>query len=255
VSGNPDVADPATGLTVLGVAQPYSNHNGGMIGFGPDGYLYIGLGDGGGGGDPLDTGQDRTDMLGSLLRIDVSVNGAYTIPPSNPWAAHASFRGELWNWGLRNPWRFSFDRQTGDLYIADVGQNAWEEINVEPASSAGGENYGWNLMEGTHCYGSGCTPTGLTLPVLDYGHGQGCSVTGGYVYRGTAVPELVGHYLYSDYCSGWVRSFQFQGGRAANLMNRTALEPGGNVTSFGEDARGELYILTHQGRVHRIVKR
>ncbi|MDH4133060.1 MAG: PQQ-dependent sugar dehydrogenase [Gemmatimonadota bacterium] len=254
VSGNADLADPASGFTLLTVPQPYSNHNGGMIAFGPDGYLYVGLGDGGSGGDPQGTGQDRSDLLGSILRLDVSGSGTYTIPGSNPYV-NTAYRGELWNWGLRNPWRFSFDRQAGDLYIADVGQNAWEEVNVQPAGSAGGENYGWNLMEGTNCYTSGCSPAGLTLPVLDYGHNQGCSVTGGYVYRGSAIPALVGHYLYADYCNGWVRSFQYQGGQAANRLDRAELRPGGNITSFGEDARGELYILTDNGRVQRIVSR
>ena len=257
VSGNPDLADPASGVTILGVAQPYSNHNGGMITFGPDGFLYFGLGDGGGGGDPEATGQDRSDLLGSLLRLDVSGAGAYTIPAGNPYAGSPSFRPELWNWGLRNPWRFSFDRQTGDLYIADVGQNAYEELNVQPAGSAGGENYGWTTMEGTHCYpdSSPCSPIGLTLPLLDYDHGDGCSVTGGYVYRGNDVPSLAGHYLYADYCSGWVRSFRYQGGQAVSRLDRNALRPGGNITSFGEDARGELYILTGSGGVHRIIAR
>jgi glucose/arabinose dehydrogenase len=255
VSANPDLADPASGSTILGVAQPYSNHNGGMIAFGPDGYLYFGLGDGGGAGDPEDTGQDRSDLLGSILRLDVSGGGGYTIPAHNPYAASAGFRHELWNWGLRNPWRFSFDRQNGDLYIADVGQNAWEEVNVQPGGSAGGENYGWNLMEGTHCYTSGCSQAGLTLPVLEYGHNRGCSVTGGYVYRGAAIPALVGQYLYADYCSGWVRSFRYQGGQATEQLDRPELRPGGNITSFGEDARGELYILTQGGGLYRIVTR
>ncbi len=257
VSGNPDLADPASGVTILGVTQPYSNHNGGMIAFGPDGFLYFGLGDGGGGGDPEETGQDRSDLLGSLLRLDVSGAGTYTIPAGNPYAGSTSFRPELWNWGLRNPWRFSFDRQTGDLYIADVGQNAYEELNVQPAGSAGGENYGWNAMEGTRCYpeSSPCSPIGLTLPVLDYDHGDGCSVTGGYVYRGNDVPSLAGHYLYADYCSGFVRSFRYQGGQAVSRLDRNALRPGGNITSFGEDARGELYILTGNGGVHRIIAR
>ena len=255
VSADPDLADPASGSPILGVAQPYSNHNGGMVAFGPDGYLYVGLGDGGSGGDPQGTGQDRSDLLGSILRLDVSGGGGYTIPADNPYATSASFRHELWNWGLRNPWRFSFDRRDGDLYIADVGQNAWEEVNVQPAGSAGGENYGWNLMEGDHCYTSGCSQAGLTLPVLEYGHNQGCSVTGGYVYRGPAVPTLVGHYIYADYCSGWVRSFRYQGGQATEQLDRAELRPGGNITSFGEDARGELYVLTQGGGVYRIVAR
>jgi glucose/arabinose dehydrogenase len=255
VSADPDLADPASGSTILGLTQPYSNHNGGMIAFGPDGYLYFGLGDGGSGGDPQGTGQDRSDLLGSILRLDVSGGGAYAIPADNPYATSTSFRHELWNWGLRNPWRFSFDRQNGDLYIADVGQNAWEEVNVQPAGSGGGENYGWNLMEGDHCYTSGCSQAGLTLPVLEYGHNQGCSVTGGYVYRGSAIPALVGHYVYADYCGGWVRSFRYQGGQATEQLDQAELRPGGNITSFGEDAGGELYILTQGGGVYRIVVR
>lgn len=256
-SGNPDVADPGTGQTLLTVPQPFSNHNGGGIAFGPDRYLYFGLGDGGSGGDPQGYGQRRDDLLGSFLRLDVSGGGAYAIPATNPYAGSTAFRQELWNYGLRNPWRWSFDRQTGDLYIGDVGQGDWEEISVQPAGSIGGENYGWNTMEGTHCYspGSGCSTTGLVPPVLDYGHGQGCSVTGGYVYRGSAIPSLQGHYLYADYCSGWVRSFRWVGGQAVNQLNRPELEPGGNISSFGEDARGEVYILTHGGRIHRIIAR
>lgn len=255
-SGNPDVADPASGVTILGVTQPYSNHNGGGIAFGPDGYLYFGLGDGGSGGDPDGYGQNRTDLLGSILRLDVSGAG-YTIPPTNPYAGHATYRKELWNYGLRNPWRWSFDRETGDLYIADVGQNAWEEIDVQPAASAGGENYGWRIMEGDHCYpiGTSCTSVGLVAPVLEYDHSDGCSVTGGYVYRGSDVTPLVGHYLYADYCSGWVRSFRWQGGQAVSRLDRPELDPGGNITSFGEDARGELYILTSNGRIQKIIAR
>lgn len=254
-AGNPDLADPASGHTLLEVEQPYENHNGGMVAFGPDGFLYIGLGDGGGGGDPLDTGQDRSDLLGSLLRIDVSGTTGYVVPPSNPYASGSPHAPELWNWGLRNPWRFSFDRANGNLYIGDVGQSSREEISVAPASSTGGENYGWNELEGTICYRPGCTPTGTVLPVLEYDHGIGCSVTGGYVYRGPAIPALVGHYLYADYCSGWVRSFQYSGGQAVNRQDQPALSPGGNVTSFGEDATGEVYILTQGGIVYRIVPR
>ncbi len=254
-TGNPNLADPASGHTLLEVEQPYENHNGGMVVFGPDGFLYIGLGDGGGGGDPLDTGQDRSDLLGSLLRIDVSGAAGYVVPPSNPYATGSPYAPELWNWGLRNPWRFSFDRANGNLYIGDVGQSSREEIDVAPASSAGGENYGWNALEGTACYQSGCDPSGTVLPVLDYTHGIGCSVTGGYVYRGSAIPSLVGHYLYADYCSGWVRSFQYSGGQAVNRQDQPALSSGGNITSFGEDATGELYLLTHGGIVYRIVPR
>jgi glucose/arabinose dehydrogenase len=254
VTNKPDLADPGSGRRLLTVDQPFSNHNGGMIAFGPDGYLYFGLGDGGSGGDPLGTGQDRSDLLGSLLRLDVSGPAGYVIPPGNPYAGGGANRPELWNYGLRNPWRFSFDRETGDLYIGDVGQNAHEEIDVQPAASAGGENYGWNIMEGLSCYGaSSCNQAGLTLPVLDYPHGQGCSVTGGYVYRGSVIPSLRGRYLYGDYCSGWIRSFRYQGGQAQDPQTHASLATAGSLTSFGEDAAGELYVLTQGGSVYRIV--
>lgn len=178
------------------------------------------------------------------------------MPATNPYAGSTTIRRELWNYGLRNPWRFSFDRETGDLYIGDVGQNAREEVDVQPAASPGGENYGWNTMEGFSCYGaSGCNQTGLTLPVLDYGHGAGCSVTGGYLYRGSALPSLRGRYFYGDYCGGWVRSFRFQGGQAQDQQTHAALATPGSLTSFGEDAAGELYLLTQNGNVYRIVPR
>jgi glucose/arabinose dehydrogenase len=250
---NADSADPASGQTLLTVDQPFANHNGGGILFGPDGFLYMGLGDGGSSGDPLKNGQDRTDLLGSILRLDVSGAGSYTVPASNPYAGRATFRPELWNYGLRNPWRFSFDRQTGDLYIGDVGQNAREEVDVQPAASGGGENYGWSIMEGLQCYNaSSCDQAGLTLPVLDYDHSQGCAITGGYVYRGTAIPGIQGRYFYSDYCGGWVRSFRYQGGQAIDRQSHNSLDTGASVTSFGEDAAGELYLLTQQGTVYRI---
>jgi glucose/arabinose dehydrogenase len=256
VSANADVADVTSGQTILTVDQPYDNHNGGMIGFGPDGFLYFGLGDGGSGGDPQGHGQDRSELLGSVLRLDVSGNGTYTIPPSNPYFGSTSRRPELWNYGLRNPWRFSFDRATGDLYIGDVGQNAREEIDVQPAASPGGENYGWNIMEGLSCYGvATCNQTGLTLPVLDYDHGAGCAVTGGYVYRGGAIPSLAGHYLYGDYCSGTVWSFRYLNGQAVDRRERPDLFPNGNISSFGQDGAGELYIVTLGGTIYRIVAR
>ena len=254
VSADPDVADPASGAVVLTVAQPYSNHNGGQVKFGPDGYLYIALGDGGSGGDPQNHGQDRTDLLGSLLRIDVDNGSPYNIPASNPYAQSSTFRRELWNYGLRNPWRFSFDRLTGDLYIADVGQNVREEVDVAPAGGSGGENYGWRLMEASICYNpQNCSTTGLTLPVLDYTHADGCSITGGYVYRGQAIPDLQGTYFYSDYCQGWVKSFRYAGGRATTLRGWPQLDPHGSVTSFGEDGSGELYIMVSSGTLYRIV--
>ena len=250
VSAAADIADPASDTVILTVAQPEVNHNGGGIGFGPDGMLYYGLGDGGGAGDPQGTGQVRTDLLGSMLRLDVS-GATYTTPPGNPFVTSGTFRHELWNYGLRNPWRWSFDRLTGDLYIGDVGQNAYEEIDIQPAGSSGGENYGWNTMEGTHCYNAAsCNRTGLTLPVLDYGHGDGCAVTGGYVYRGSAVPAVQGHYFYSDACSGFLRSFRWSGGAIQDQKNWTGLGLSG-VNSFGEDGNGELYVVTYGGDILR----
>ncbi|HEY7683892.1 MAG TPA: PQQ-dependent sugar dehydrogenase [Gemmatimonadales bacterium] len=259
VSANPDLADPATGLVILTQDDPYTNHNGGMIGFGPDGYFYFGLGDGGGGGDPLLTGQNPADFFASMLRLDVSGSGTYTIPPSNPFATSQTAAHEVWAYGLRNPWRWSFDRQTGDLYIADVGQNAHEEVNVQPAASTGGQNYGWSIMEGLSCYGATtCNQSGLTLPVLDYDHGQGCSITGGYVYRGTAIPAIQGLYFYADYCTAFVRSFRWTGSGITEEKEWTSLDltsRGGAITSFGEDAQGELYVLSQAGTVYRIVAR
>jgi len=250
VSSDPDVA-LTNGTPVLTLDQPYENHNGGMITFGPDSMLYIGFGDGGSAGDPDGHGQDRTELLGSILRLR-ELDTGYAIPSSNPWANHPTYRHELWNYGLRNPWRFSFDRQTGDLYIADVGQGASEEVDIQPANSGGGENYGWDTMEGKSCYGgSGCTQTGLTLPVLDYDHNQGCAITGGYVYRGSAVPAVQGRYFYSDYCSGFLRSFRKSGSGITEQVSYPSLTLTGGVTSFGEDARGELYVMTGNGTIYR----
>ena len=256
VSGNADVADPGSAVIRLTVGQPYDNHNGGHIVFGADGYLYMGIGDGGSGGDPQGHGQNRNDLLGSILRLDVSAATGYAVPTSNPLVGMAGTRSELWNWGLRNPWRFSFDRATGDLYIGDVGQNEREEIDVSTATSGAGKgvNYGWSIMEGTQCYGaSSCDMTGLTPPVLDYTHSDGCSVTGGYVYRGSAIPDLVGTYFYADFCSGWVRSFRYAGGQVTEAASWSALVPGGGIPSFGEDGHGELYVLSADGGVYRIV--
>lgn len=255
VSADPNVADPGSGTIRLVVPQPRSNHNGGHIVFGSDGYLYVGRGDGGGGGDPDATGQSRADLLGSILRLDVSGASGYTIPADNPFTGLVGARGEIWSYGLRNPWRFSFDRSTGDLYLADVGQDAWEEVNVVAASSGAGRgtNFGWNVMEGLHCFepSTGCVTDGLTLPVLEYGRADGCSVTGGFVYRGAAIAGLQGTYFYSDYCGGWIRTFRYQGGEAT-ARQETALAPDEAVLSFGEDDTGELYVLT-AGSVLRIV--
>jgi hypothetical protein len=254
VSADPDVADSTSATLVLGQAQPFSNHNGGMLAFGNDGYLYIGLGDGGSGGDPQGNGQNLNTFLGKILRIDVNGAAPYAVPATNPFVGQAGALPEIWAWGLRNPWRFSFDRSTHELYIGDVGQNAHEEVDVEPPAT-GGRNYGWNRMEGLSCYQSGCSSTGLTLPVLDYPHTEGCSITGGYVYRGTRVTALSGLYLYADYCNGWVKSFRYANGQVTEQQEWPDLEPGGSISSFGEDAQGELYVVVYgsSGAVYRIV--
>lgn len=250
VGPDPDVADPGSASVVLEVEQPAGNHNGGHLLFGPDGMLYIGLGDGGGAGDTFDTGQDRTSLLGTILRIDVDSGSPYSIPPDNPYAGHDTFRPEIWAWGLRNPWRMDIDPATDLLFIADVGQNRIEEVNVAPRASAD-LNYGWSILEGSQCFGSGsCDSTGLTLPAVEYGHDDGCSVTGGVVYRGSAIPALQGHYLYSDYCSEWIRSFRWESGAATDATEWGATASA--VTSYGRDGSGEVYLTTDGGRVLRI---
>jgi glucose/arabinose dehydrogenase len=251
VSANPDVADPASAKTILFVAQPFANHNGGLLLFGPDGKLYIGLGDGGSGGDPQGNGQNLNTLLGKILRIDVDTGDPYAIPADNPFANHAGARGEIWAYGLRNPWRFSFDLTANRVYIADVGQSAWEEVDVAPLAQ-GGQNYGWNVMEGMHCYNaSTCNQSGLTLPVAEYSHSDGCSITGGYVYRGSIIPGIVGQYFYSDYCSGFLRSFTYDDSSAQNQKTWDVGDLG-NVLSFGQDNAGELYVLSASGTVYQI---
>lgn len=254
-----DRAQPAPVRILLAIPDPYTNHNGGMLAFGPDGYLYIALGDGGGAGDPLRAGQDLANPFGSIFRIDVDAQPAtglaYAIPPDNPFVARPGVRPEIWAYGLRNPWRFSFDRETGDLWIADVGQNAREEVNVEPAGFPGGANYGWSIMEGTRCYrpATGCDTAGLVLPVFEYTHDDGCSITGGYVYRGQAFPALRGAYLLADYCTGAAWALRWQG--ETLTADRLAPFPGG-ISSFGEDDAGELYIVRDQaGTLERIIAR
>jgi hypothetical protein len=248
VTGNANVADPGSRKVILAIDQPFGNHNGGQIAFGPDGMLYVGMGDGGSGGDPLGHGQNLNTLLGALLRIDVDGGDPYAVPGDNP------FGDEIWGFGLRNPWRFSFDAPSAMIYIGDVGQNAWEEVNVAPANSAA-RNYGWNVMEGNGCFGGGsCNQTGMTLPVIVYPTGsEGCSVIGGYVYRGAALPDIIGHYFYSDWCNGWLRSFKYVGGA---VTEQTEWNVGdiGNVLSFGVDGNGELYILSQNGRVYRLVQ-
>jgi glucose/arabinose dehydrogenase len=242
---NADAADPTTSKLIITQAHSLqSNHNGGLVSFGPDGMLYAGFGDGGGGGDPYQTGQDPNALLGSLLRIDVNGGDPYVIPPDNPYARVTSGRGEVWAKGLRNPWRYAFDAPTGLLYIADVGQNTREEIDVAPASQAG-VNYGWSVMEGLGCYNATtCTETGLTLPAIDYATHVGgtCAITGGYVYRGSAIPDIRGHYFYSDYCAGFLRSFRYANGSAVDQKDWGVTLSA--VASFGVDFAGELYVMS-----------
>jgi glucose/arabinose dehydrogenase len=277
VTGDLDVADPTSEQVILTIDQPYVNHNGGQLAFGPDGYLYISAGDGGSGGDPHNNGQNPATLLGTVLRIDVEpappapsvftvthrlylpliaaeAGGGllYEIPPTNPFTQTAGYRGEIWAWGLRNPWRFSFDRVTGDLYIGDVGQSSYEEIDFQPAASAGGQNYGWAIMEGTHCYPSGpCDSTGLVLPVAEYDHAQGrCAVTGGVVYRG-ANPNLQGIYFYGDYCNGQIWGLVQEGG---TWSTQALLDTGLNIASFGEDEAGNVYVVDLGGDVYQLVE-
>ena len=245
-----DVADANSGTHVLGIPQPFANHNGGHLLLGPDGMLWIGTGDGGSGGDPQGNGQRTNTLLGKMLRINVNTL-PYTIPSNNPFAGQTTNRPEIWGIGLRNPWRYAFDFATGNLYVADVGQNAFEEVHVVSSTQAS-VNYGWNTMEGKHCYNaSTCVQGGLDIPVIEYGRGSGCSITGGFVYRGDAVPGLKGHYLYSDYCTGFLRSFKYSNG-AATDEREWSVGALGNVLSFGEDADGELYILSANGTAYRI---
>lgn len=277
VSGRPLEADPRSEKILIKLKQPFSNHNGGHLAFGPkDGFLYIALGDGGKWGDPFNHAQSLDNLFGKILRIDVDRGAPYAIPPGNPFIDTPGARPEIWVYGLRNPWRFSFDRMTGDLYIGDVGQDAWEEIDVQPAGSPGGENYGWRIMEGNHCYNPAqdCPEEGLTLPVWEYSNDAdymrtlmgrpqfgvaGCSVTGGYVYRGEAIPGLQGTYIFGDYCSGNIWTFEFSGGSATNFRDRTdEINIGGGeyttyISSFGEDADGELYVVDYNGEIYKLI--
>ena len=248
LSENGDSLSPQSEKRLLKVAQPYSNHNGGNILFGPDGFLYIGLGDGGSGGDPKGNGQNTQTLLGAMLRIDVDKGDPYAIPQSNPFAANKKGRPEIYLWGLRNPWRWSFDRGTGHLWVADVGQNSWEEVNI--ATQPG--NFGWNAKEGTHCYKSSrCEDSAYIDPVIEYDHDEGCSVTGGYVYRGTGIPGLQGTYMYSDFCSGTLWGAKKQGNGA--VQSYKSLDSGLNIASFAEGNDGELYVIHLQGEVYKIV--
>ena len=248
--GPSGVADPGSELVILEIGQPYANHNGGQIAFGPDGYLYVGLGDGGSAGDPLGNGQATSTLLGSILRIDVSCSTSgqpYVIPRDNPFAGGGG-RGEIWAYGLRNPWRFSFDRETGDLWTGDVGQNRWEEIDLTER----GGNYGWNTLEGNHCYApsDNCDREGTIPPVWEYSlDGQPCSVIGGYVYRGDAIPWLIGAYIYGDFCSGKVFALRYQDGQVTE--HKELADTGLQIVSFAEDNAGELYLLSQGEGVYR----
>ena len=252
-----DAADPASERLILFVTQPFANHNGGGLAFGNDGMLYVALGDGGSGGDPLGNGQSLQTHLGKILRLDVDRGSPFAAPADNPFVANAAALPAIWAYGLRNPWRFAFDRLTGDLYIGDVGQNALEEVDVGLAARRGGENYGWNVMEGNRCFrpATGCPTAGLTLPVLVYGRNDGCSITGGVVYRGCRLPGYHGTYFYGDYCTGMIRSFRLVNGQVSDQRDWTAaLGRGvGNITSFGVDADGEVLIVDHDGEVYRVI--
>jgi glucose/arabinose dehydrogenase len=254
LAGDPRQGDPNSEQKILQIEQPAANHNGGQLQFGPDGYLYIGMGDGGGAGDPWGNAQNPGALLGKLLRIDVTGADTYTIPDSNPRLDQPGARPEIWAIGLRNPWRFSFDRVSHDLYIADVGQNLYEEVDFQPAASPGGENYGWNVMEGKHCFepSAGCDTGGLVLPITEYDHGQGCSITGGYVYRGARYPEMAGVYFFGDYCSGIIWGLrQATGGewQMAFLLDTNI-----SISSFGEDSTGEIYVVSYrEGTIYHLV--
>ena len=250
-------ADPESERVVMEVRQPYSNHNGGQVAFGPDGYLYIGLGDGGSRGDPEGHGQNAATLLGTILRIDVSAidTGGYAVPSDNPFVGVEDARNEIWAYGLRNPWRFSFDRQMGTLWAADVGQWNYEEVHVVQP----GGNYGWNTMEGAHCYSPrvGCDRTGLELPVAEYEHDEGCSITGGYVYRGSRLPALMGAYVYGDYCSGKIWALRYDGAQVTDQRELAGTDL--SISSFGEGPSGELYILdfnpSHGKGIYRFAQR
>ena len=268
---------------LMKLKQPYGNHNGGDIQFGPDGYLYISIGDGGKAGDPNNAGQDLNSLFGKVIRIDVNEN-PYTIPKSNPFYGQKDKRGEIWAWGLRNVWRFSFDQKTGDIYYGDVGQNKWEEVNFEPATSKGGLNYGWRIMEANHCYDppEDCSRKGLTKPIVEYPNDanhpaftfriveelsfsetvvEGCSITGGYVYRGTKIKSMQGLYIFGDYCSGNIWTLKVVNGKALNFKNRTEEINLGDgefttyISSFGQDSDGELYIVDYNGGVYKLIEK
>jgi glucose/arabinose dehydrogenase len=251
-TSDPNLADPSSRMELIRIDQPYGNHNGGSLAFGPDDYLYAGLGDGGSAGDPLDAGQSLNTLLGKILRFDVDSGQPYAIPADNPFATGGG-EAEIWAYGLRNPWKIAFDRATGDLYIADVGQNRWEEINFSPAGAPGGLNYGWRFMEGSYDYSGGLYDrSALVLPVAEYTRDGGCSVTGGHVYRGQALPEWQGVYLYGDFCSGNIWGLlKTDNGFVNSLIFRTNFR----ISTFGLDDDGEIYLADYGGVIYKLTRR
>ena len=243
-----DRADAASARIILQVDQPYANHNGGHIDFGPDGYLYITLGDGGWANDPLGAGQNLGMLLGATLRVDIDSAIPYAIPSDNPFVDTPGAMDEIWSYGWRNVWRFSFDRATGDMYLADVGQNQWEEVNFQPAGSPGGENYGWNVWEGRHIFAGGTAPNHVP-PIYEYSHALGCSVTGGYVYRGAKIADLQAAYLFGDYCTG--RVWAAWRDEAMQWRGAELLQTSMQISSFGEDEAGEVYVIDYGGGLYR----
>jgi glucose/arabinose dehydrogenase len=247
VSSDPDIAELTSERVLLAVADPAANHNGGSLAFGQDGYLYVSMGDGGGQNDQFRNAQNLNSLLGKILRIDVdgppATPRAFAIPPDNPFASGGG-APEVWAYGLRNPWRMSFDRASGDLFIGDVGGGRYEEINRETPAVTGGLNYGWPIMEGLHCLAATCSTAGLTMPIAEYTHDFGCSVIGGYVYRGSSEPELQGAYVFADYCSGLLFSFDITG---ATFTPKVVLSSGLGVSAFGESEAGDLYLVDYDG--------
>jgi glucose/arabinose dehydrogenase len=249
VSEDRNIADPSTETPILRINQPYGNHNGGHIEFGPDGYLYIGMGDGGAAGDPEGNGQNLSTLLGTLLRLDVNGEAPYTIPVDNPYTDGTRL-SEIWAWGLRNPWKFSFDRKTGDLYIADVGQNKWEEVNYLAAATPGGTNFGWDFYEGLHPFdGQPSENSNYEFPIWEYSHELGCSVTGGVVYRGP-IPEWQGIYIYGDFCSGHIWGLLRDAD--GNWQNTQLFQTNYNIAAFGEDEAGDVYLVARKGIVYQL---